>query len=91
MRKLSWAIIIVNILFAMWVVGGSASNADNCDGLAGDELAACEAGTAIGTGIGAAIICGIWLFVDIILLVIFVVTQPKQETVVYVQANGKPN
>ena len=51
--------------------------AESCAGMTGDDLAACEAGTAIGAGIGAFMIIFLWMLVDVILLVIFLVTKKK--------------
>ena len=78
LRPLSWVIIVINILFAWWLIGGVGSAvSDSCTGMTGDELSACEAGTAIGAGIGTAFILFLWVVVDIILLVIFLVTNKK--------------
>tara|TARA_B100001750_G_scaffold239275_1_gene247086 strand:+ start:499 stop:777 length:279 start_codon:yes stop_codon:yes gene_type:complete len=82
MRTFAKVIIGINIIFLLWVVGGVGANADNCDGLSGDDLEICEAGTAIGTGIGVTLICGLWAIVDIILGVLYLITQPKPEPVV---------
>ena len=82
MRTFAKVILIINALFLVWIVAGVGGNADNCDGLSGDDLEICEAGTAVGTGIGVALICGLWAIVDVILFVLYFVTQPKPETVV---------
>jgi hypothetical protein len=78
LRPLSWVIIVINILFAWSLFGGvgSAVN-ESCKGMTGDELTACQAGTAIGAGIGGFMIMTLWVMVDIILLVIFLVTKKK--------------
>lgn len=78
LRPLSWIIIIVNILFVWWLVGGvgGAVN-ESCAGLNGDDLTACQAGTAIGAGIGTIFIIFLWAAVDVILLVVFLVTNKK--------------
>ena len=78
LRPLSWVIIVVNILFVWWIFGGvgSAVN-DSCKGLTGDDLTTCQAGTAVGAGIGVFFILILWVMIDIILLVIFLVTKKK--------------
>ena len=78
LRPLSWIIIVTNILFAWWLIGGvgGAVN-ESCTGMTGDELSACQAGTAIGAGLGTMFILFFWVVVDIILLVIFLVTNKK--------------
>ena len=78
LRPLSWVIIVVNILFAWWLFGGVGSAvSESCEGLTGDDLTTCQAGTAIGAGIGVIFILFLWVMVDIILLVIFLVTKKK--------------
>ena len=78
LRPLSWVIIVVNILFAWWLIGGVGSAvSESCEGLTGDDLTSCQAGTAIGAGIGVIFILFLWVMVDIILLVIFLVTKKK--------------
>jgi len=77
LRPLSWVIIVINVLFLWGVIAGVGSVAESCTGMTGDELTACEAGTAIGAGIGAIMILFLWMVVDVILLVIFLVTKKK--------------
>jgi hypothetical protein len=50
---------------------------DSCTGMTGDDLTTCQAGTAIGAGLGGLMIMFFWVMVDIILLVIFLVTKKK--------------
>ena len=73
-RKMTWFILIVQVLFVIWIVGGASSAADSCTGLSGDDLDICQAGTAIGASIGIGFIIVLWAFVDIILGVIWLVT-----------------
>lgn len=80
LRPLSWFIIFVNLLFLWSIFSGVGATADSCAGLSGDSLTSCEAGTALGTGLGIFMILVLWAVVDIILLVIFLVTNKKQRT-----------
>ncbi|MFN2388384.1 MAG: zinc ribbon domain-containing protein [Actinomycetota bacterium] len=77
-RKMTWFIVIVNILFLVWVIGGAGSVADSCEGLTGSELDACQAGTAIGASIGIGLILVLWVVVDIILGILWLVTNRGQ-------------
>ena len=45
----------------------------------------CDAAKAIGGGIGALLIIFLWVAVDVILGVIWLVTRKKEPTVVYVR------
>jgi hypothetical protein len=76
-RPFTWVILVINILFLIWIISGVAGTADSCEGMTGDELEACEAGTAIGASIGVGIIVFFWVMVDIILGIIWLVTRPK--------------
>jgi hypothetical protein len=75
---MTWLIVIVNILFVVWIVGGANEAASNCDGLRGSELDACQAGTAIGASIGIGMILVLWVLVDIILGILWLVTNRGQ-------------
>ena len=62
-----WVFLAIQVLFLIWIIAGTSGNADNCDGKTGQALDACQAGTAVGTGIGVALIIGLWVAVDVIL------------------------
>ena len=76
-RPFTWVILIINALFVFWIFGGVGSASNNCEGEFGDALSACQAGTAIGAGIGIFMILVLWVLVDIILLVIWLITRKK--------------
>lgn len=71
---------LVNLGFAAWLVGGLSEAGGGCAGLAGDELSACEAGTAIGGFAAAAMILFLWLAVDVILYVGYRIFRRKHAT-----------
>jgi hypothetical protein len=78
LRPLSWVILAINILFVWWLFAGLGSAVqESCEGMTGSDLEACQAGTAIGAGLGGILIMTLWVMVDIILLVIFLVTKKK--------------
>lgn len=79
-RKLTWFILAVNALFLFWIVSGIASTGKSCAGQVGDSLSSCQAGTAIGASIGVGIIVFFWAIIDLILLVIFLVTNKGQRS-----------
>lgn len=95
-RVFTWVIVVINILFLVWViagVGGGASNTNDCSGLTGDALRLCNAGnagTAVGTGIGVAIILFLWALVDIIMGIVWLVTRPKGRPCPVCGTNVKP-
>ena len=55
MRKFTWFILAVQVLFLVWIIAGASSVSDNCNGKFGDALDACKAGTAVGASIGIII------------------------------------
>lgn len=77
-RPLSWVIIVINVIFVWWLVAGVGGAVKNsCTGLTGDSFTVCQGGTAVGAGIGAFLIVFLWALVDVILLVIFLVTNKR--------------
>ena len=77
-RPFTWAVLIVNLLFLIWLIGGIGSgvNEADCEQEATRALRdACEAGTAVGAGIAAGFIIFLWALVDIILGVVWLVTN----------------
>ena len=77
-RKLTWFILAVQALFLAWIIAGAGEAANNCDGEVGQALELCQAGTAVGASIGIGIIVVLWVFVDIILGLIWLVTNRGQ-------------
>jgi hypothetical protein len=72
-----WVFLAIQVLFLVWIIAGASGNSDNCAGEVGDALDACQAGTAVGTGIGIALIIGLWVAVDIILGITYLIVRKK--------------
>ena len=79
-RPLTWVILAVQVLFIIWLVTGfnAASDSGNCS--TSDYSDACQAGQTIGTGIAIGIIIFLWALVDVILGVIWLVTNKTKRT-----------
>jgi hypothetical protein len=77
-RKASWTLVIWNVLMLLWVVSGTAGLSSNCAGRTGDALAACQAGTAIGAGIGVTLIAMIWFFGFVVLALVWLMSRPSR-------------
>ncbi|MBK1786642.1 hypothetical protein [Prauserella cavernicola] len=71
-----WFFLVVQILFLVWIIAGVA-NTEDCSGLVGQDLDACEAGTAVGTGIGVGLIIALWAAVDVILGITWLVFRKR--------------
>jgi hypothetical protein len=74
---MSWAIVIWTVVFAIWIFSGMSAVSDNCAGEVGAALDACNAGTAIGAGIGITMIGGLWFIGFIVLSIIWFMSRPK--------------
>ena len=72
-KLVKWSFVGFNILMAIWLIGGMNSASEGMQALSGAE----QAGAAIGTGIGAMLILGIWVVGDIILGLFVLFTRPK--------------
>jgi hypothetical protein len=82
-RKATWALVIWTGLMALWIISGIAGVSNNCAGLSGDDLELCQAGTAIGGGIGITFIFFIWFLGFVILGIIWLMSRPKENVIVY--------
>lgn len=72
-KLFKWSFIAFNILMLVWLVAGLNNATSGMENMSEAE----QAGAAIGTGIGAALIVGIWVVGDIILGLFVLLTRPK--------------
>lgn len=72
-KLFKWCFVGFNILMAIWLIGGMGAATEGMEVMSEAE----KAGTAIGAGLGAAMILGIWVFGDIILGLFVLFTRPK--------------
>ena len=87
-RFFTWFILLVNILFLVWfIVAMRTVDSSTCDGL---NTTDCEGVKSLGGGVGGFLIIFIWLAVDVVLGIIWIVTRRRQPTVVYVQQPPPP-
>lgn len=82
-RKMTWAILIWTVLMLAWIASGVSATSNNCAGMAGDALTTCQAGTAIGGGLAVTFIFFIWFIGFIILSIIWFMSRPKNNVVIY--------
>jgi hypothetical protein len=80
---MTWAIVIWTVVFAVWIIGGVSATGNNCAGLAGSDLTACQAGTAIGGGIAVSLLIMLWFVGFIVLALIWFMSRPRNNVVVY--------
>jgi hypothetical protein len=70
-RVFTWVIVVINTLFLVWVISGIAGNVNNPNCTV--NTTACQ----IGTGIGVFLIFMLWIVVDFILGILWLVTRPS--------------
>ncbi|PJE97679.1 hypothetical protein CUT44_11130 [Streptomyces carminius] len=69
-RVFFWFFLAVQALFLVWIITGIAGNSGTpagCAGLTGKELELCEGAGDVGTAIGVGLIIALWVAVDVIL------------------------
>jgi len=77
-RIFSYVILAVNLLFLIWIiagVAGSSGHATDCGTL---DQSTCDAARNVGTSIGVGIVIGLWVAVDVILGIIWLVTRSSK-------------
>jgi hypothetical protein len=77
-RKGTYIVLAFNLLMLVWIIAGAAGasgDATDCGSLSQD---ACNAAADVGTGIGVALLVVLWVFGDIILGVLWLVTNRKK-------------
>ena len=72
-KIIKWGFIGFNILMLIWFVGGMNAATEGVEMMSEAE----QAGAAIGTGIGAMMIFGIWGFGDVVGGILMLLTKPK--------------
>jgi len=72
-KIIKWIFIVFNIIMAWWMIGGVGGAVEKTANLNGAE----QVGAAIGTGLGAMMIGGIWLLGVIVLGLFVLLTRPK--------------
>ena len=75
-RIFPWFFLLVQAAFIAWIIGGttSANSSADCEGL---DAQTCADATAVGAGIGVALIIGLWVAVDIILGITWMIVRKR--------------
>lgn len=77
-RKATWALVIWNTVMILWTATYSGGIGD-CAGESGWALTVCEAGRAIGTGIGIPFVIIVWSVGFIVFGLIWLMSRPKED------------
>lgn len=87
-RIFAWVIVGINLIFLIWLitglVGAAQQTATQCANQQ-DMARLCHDASNAGTAIGAALIIGLWVALDIILGILWLVTRKREPQIVYVQ------
>lgn len=77
-RKATWALAIFNVLMLVWAISAGNVAQKNCAGVTQANLAACQVGTGVGTGVALALIIGLWFIGFIVLALIWIMSRPSK-------------
>jgi hypothetical protein len=78
-RPLTWVILAVQVLFVIWIISGvNTASKDTCPQDQYSDM--CKGAEAIGTGIGIGLIIFLWALIDVILGVVWMVTNKSKRT-----------
>jgi len=73
-RKMTWTVLIFNVLMVIWLVTGLTASTGSCNGL---DANTCAAASDVGHGIAATLQIVVWVLGDIILGVLWLVTKGR--------------
>jgi ABC-type Fe3+ transport system permease subunit len=79
-RVFLWVFMAVQVLFVVWIVTGIASGGGTPSDCTGLDEETCNAAQNVGTGIGVALIIGLWMAVDVIMGIIYGVYRLARRT-----------
>ena len=77
-RKFTWFILVVNILFLIWIISigvGASDTPDECKDFVEFELEICKDLYDLGSGIATTLIVYLWAAADVILGIVWLVTN----------------
>lgn len=76
-RIFTYVILVVNLIFLIWIITGASSGDDkkNCSGLTAQQ---CHDANTVGKGIGVALIIILWVIIDVILAILWLITNRKK-------------
>lgn len=76
LRVFTWIILAINALFLVWIIAGIVGRPAAADcGTLSAEL--CDTAGQVGTVIGVGLIVGLWVTTDVILGILWLITQRK--------------
>jgi uncharacterized membrane protein len=79
-RIFLWVFLAVQVLFLIWIISGVSSAGGDPTDCGSLSKKACNDAEAVGTGIGVALIIGLWMVVDFFLAVIYGVYRLAKRT-----------
>ncbi len=79
-RIFLWVFLAIQLLFVIWIIAGLSGNSGAAEDCGTLDKATCEAAEDVGTGIGIALIIGMWMVVDFFLAVIYGVYRLAKRT-----------
>jgi hypothetical protein len=89
-RRFTWVILVINVLFLIWIIGGMASSSGPAHDCGSLDQQTCDSAKNVGTAIGVGLIVAFWAVVDVILGIIWLVTKPRGRACPACGTNVKP-
>jgi hypothetical protein len=77
-RPFTWVILVINVLFLVWVIAGASTASGNATDCGVLSQQTCNSARNAGTAIGVGIIMFLWVFADVILGVLWLITRPRR-------------
>lgn len=77
-RKMTWTILVFSGLMLAWAIAGTTTEVCGEYAPGSADREACELGEDIGTGIGVALIFGLWLVGFLVLSIVWFMSRPRQ-------------
>jgi Protein of unknown function (DUF2510) len=74
-RIFMWVFLAIQALFLVWIIGGIASGSGTPKHCGSLSQHACNTAANVGTGIGVALIVGLWIVVDFLLGVTYLIVR----------------
>lgn len=78
LRKMTWVVLLFNLIMLIWVIAGSASGSGQPKDCGTLSAQTCNSAQNAGTAIGVGLLIGLWVAGDVILGIIWLVTRPSR-------------
>lgn len=82
-RKATWAILVWTVLMGVGIVAAALNIGNDCAGLTGSDLSACQGDAWIRGGIGLTLLVLLWFVGFVPLAIVWFVSRPRDNVTVF--------